>query len=90
MHICSITHLLVDDEDRKTLDRAYTLCYFLKEMAVAKTISDGGSIYELTEQIIEDTKQLSELLCHDISLDMEYACKLKTVVNKVFEKRNCT
>ena len=88
MHLYTVTNLVIDDEDRQTLNKAHTLCKYLHSMVCAKRVTDGDTIGEITEEINSCIEELSELLDHNISVDLEYALKLKRVVDEV--DNDCT
>lgn len=83
MHLYTITNLVINDEDKQTLDRAYTLCKYLDYMVCAKRVANGDTISELATEINSRIDELSGLLDHDIRLDLTYAEKLKSVVDGI-------
>lgn len=88
MHLYTVTNLVIDDEDKQALNKAYTLCKYLGRMVCAKRVADGDTIDEITEEINELITELASLLDHDISIDLEYALKLKRVVDEAYN--DCT
>ena len=88
MNLRTTTSIVIDDEDKQALDKAYTLCKYLGQMVCAKRVADGDTIGEITEEINERITELALLLDHDIGIDLKYAVKLKSVMVEIVD--DCT
>ena len=88
MHLHTVTNLVIDDEDKQALNKAYTFCKYLGQMVCAKRVADGDTIGEIAEEINGCITELASLLDHDISIDLGYALKLKHAVDEACD--DCT
>lgn len=88
MNLYTVTNIVIDDEDKQALNKAYTLCKYLSQMVRAKRVADGDTIDEITEEINGGITELASILDHDISIDLEYALKLKRAVDEASD--DCT